>query len=127
MSEVAAFEYLYPEEIYSLPSRTLVILDHAWEDYSDDDKILLQKILGSVKLSLPMVNIISRKQFSLADLVPLNPERVITFGAISAQSPGLYELSTLEGMQIICADSLQKMDDSRKKNLWGALRQMFKI
>jgi hypothetical protein len=127
MNESAPFEYLYQEEIYSLPPRTLIVLDQAWEDFSQDDKTLLQKILGSVKLNLQMVNVITRKQFSLSDLRPLDPERIICFGAICNQTGNLYEFSTLEGMQIICADGIQKMDDTRKKNLWGALRQMFKI
>jgi DNA polymerase III psi subunit len=105
----------------------VVILDHTWDEYSDGDKILLQKILSSVKLNLPMVNIITKKQFALADLAALNPERVVSFGATSGQVPGLYECLKSEGVQMICADSLQKMDDSRKKSLWAALRQMFNI
>src|SRR5688572_12479548 len=126
MSE-APFEHLYQEELYLIPPRTIVVIDKPWNDVTNDDRILLIKILGSVKLGLSNVQIVSGKQFSMDELGAMEPERLIIFGASVKELTRLYEFTTISGVPVICADSLPALDDARKKNLWIGLRQMFRI
>jgi hypothetical protein len=126
MSE-APFEHLYQEELYLIPPRTIVVIDKPWNEVTNDDRTLLIKILGSVKLGLSNVQIVSGKQFSMDELGAMEPARLIVFGASVKELTRLYEFTTMSGIPVICADSLPALDDARKKNLWIALRQMFKI
>lgn len=124
---VAPFEHLYQEELYLLPPKTVVVIDRPWNEVSDNDRTLLIKILGSVKLGLANVQIITLKHLGIDDLAAMEPERLIVFGANVKEVTRLYEYTTASGVPVICADSLPALDDGRKKNLWLALRQMFKI
>lgn len=121
------FEYLYQEELYVLPGQTIVLIDRPWVELSDDERLLLQKILGSVKLTLAQVSILHQAQVTLDALRAINAERVISFGArvIELQAP--YQLTMVGEIPVIGADSLRALDDAKKKSLWLALRQMFKI
>lgn len=126
MSE-APFEHLYQEEVYLVPARTTVVIDKPWTDVTDDERTLLIKILGSVKLGLAQVQIISKKELTAIEMRAIAPERLIVFGSGFKEVPGLYEFTTVGGIPVIRADSLGLLDDPRKKNLWLALRKMFGI
>jgi hypothetical protein len=122
-----ALVHLFHEELYQIPSRTVVVIDKPWTECDDEEKTLLIKILGSVKLSLAGVHIVSKKEFSVHDLSALNPERVICFGARLKEIGTLYDSVTIGGTPVICADGLKELTDSAKKSLWVGLRQMFKL
>jgi hypothetical protein len=121
------FENLYQEELYVLPPRTLVLLDRPWADLTDEQKTLLTRILGSVKLTQASVQFFTAGNVAIGDLAAFNPARIISFGPAIAGVIGLYQFTELEGIPVICADALDKLDDPRKKSLWGALRQMFAL
>ena len=125
MEESPVFENLYQEELYVIPARTLVIIDRPWVDLTEDEKILLAKILGSIRLSAASVQILERNNLTASDLLPLNPKRVISFGVKITPVQKLYEYIPVDGMHILVADPLAALDDGRKKNLWLALKQMF--
>jgi len=120
-------EYLYPEELYSLRSRVLIVLNPGWNDLSEDDQLLLKKILGSVKLDIAAVQIITSKEFELDELKVYSPQQVVTFGAVLKTPQPQYQLISLHDVSLIQADPLGKLDDSKKKSLWIALKQMFNI
>ena len=119
------FESLYQEELYLLPSGTLVLLDRKWDDLPDEQKTLLMRILGSVKLTLASVQLFTTGNIDIQELAAFNPARVISFGPVITSVSGLYQCSEVGGVTVICADSLDRLDDPRKKSLWVALRQMF--
>lgn len=121
----SVFESLYQEEIYLARPRTLILIDKPWNEVPDDERALLVKILGSVKLSLAAVQILHRESVALNDLSALNPERVISFGTRLSPVNRQYEYVPIDGYHIIVSDSLSALDDARKKSLWLALRQMF--
>ena len=123
----SVFESLYQEEIYLVRPRTLVLLDKPWNDISDEERTLLTKILGSVKLSLSSVQVLHRESADVNDLSALNTERVIAFGTRLSPVHKQYEYVPVDGYHVIVSDSLSALDDARKKNLWLALRQMFGI
>lgn len=127
MSTTQPVAYLYQEELYAQRSKVLVILSHDWNDISDENQLLLKKILGSVKLDLAAVQIIACQDFDLNDLKAFSPHQIITFGSALRGSPTQYQLFTQDGISVIQADSLHKLDDPKKKSLWMALKQMFNI
>lgn len=121
------FETLYQEELYVLPPRTVVLLDRQWAEIDDEEKILLTRILGSVKLTPASVQILTTGNIDIPKLTAFNPARVISFGPAVAGVTGMYQFNQINGIPVICADGLDRLDDPRKKNLWIALRQMFGI
>jgi hypothetical protein len=127
MATSPLLENLYQEELYVIPARTLVIIDQPWVDLMEDEKTLLIKILGSVRLSTASVQILERQDLPASDLLPLNPKRVISFGVKIAPVQKSYEYVPVDGMHILIADKLAALDDGRKKSLWLALKQMFGI
>jgi hypothetical protein len=121
------FENLYQEEIYSIPSKILIVLSKSWNELKEDDKALLIKILGSVKLSIASVVIATIPHFSEESLEPYSPSRIIAFGATSAENQKQYELIRMGDVPLIQAHDLHLLDDARKKSLWLALKQMFSL
>jgi hypothetical protein len=127
MADTSVFANLYQEDLYAIPARTLILIDRPWAEISEDQRVLLNKILGSVKLSIATVQILYRGNLSVNDLLPLNPGKVISFGVELMPVQKKYEYVPVDGLHIIISDGLSSLDDVRKKNLWLALRQMFGI
>jgi hypothetical protein len=118
--------YLYQEELYDIPAGIIVVVSKNWEKYSTEEKELLTKILGSVKIDPASVQILARPALSLQSLKSFNPSVVLIFGSeIEEIKP--YEAVQAQGFSVIKADDLAILDDTRKKNLWLALKQMFGI
>lgn len=127
MNQLIPLEDLYHEDIYMLRPKVLVILSRNWNEISTEDQSLLEKILGSVKLSLAAVQIITLQVFDLPDLVAYKPKQIITFGTVLKRIPTQYELLVLDGISIIQADPLDQLNEAKKKSLWSALKQMFSL
>ncbi len=127
MTQTSSVESLYQEELYLLKPKVLVILSQNWEQISPEDQLLLGKILGSVKFGLDAVQIITLKEFNTEDLKAFVPQKVIAFGSSFRESQNLYELLSVRETLIIQADTLDQLDDAKKKRLWGGLRQMFTL
>jgi hypothetical protein len=121
------FENLYQEDLYLLPQKTLVLLDRPWQAITEEQEALLTRILGSVKLSASGVQFFTTGNTTVSDLAPFNPARIISFGPAITGVSGLYQFSEIDGIPVICADTIDRLDDPRKKSLWVALRQMFGI
>jgi DNA polymerase III psi subunit len=127
MNPTRPLEYLYQEELYSQRAKVLVVLSLGWNDLSEENQQLLKKILGSVKLDLAAVQIITRPSFELADLKAYSPVQVIAFGSVLKGSQPPYQPFSHQGVSIIQADPLHTLDDPKKKSLWIGLKQMFNI
>jgi hypothetical protein len=125
VSQTSVIESLYHEDLYQIPSRVLIILSRSWEEHTEDERTVLSKMLAAVKLSLSSVQIITRKDFSVEDLAPLAPTKVLAFGAPLKSSDKVYEHLTIAGVSVIVADAINHLDDLKKKNLWMALKKMF--
>ena len=87
--------------------------------------ILLGKILNAVKLSLASVQIITRTGFSLADFKVYSPSAIISFGVPLKNSTKMYEGLLIEGTSVVVSHELGELDDTRKRNLWLTLKQVF--
>jgi len=120
-------ETLFQEEIYSIPSPLVIVIAKPWNELTEDEQATLTRMLGALKLSLAAVQIIHRNEFSLEELSTLAPTRVLAFGAITKPAIPLYENHNLNGISIIISESLNELDDPKKKILWTALRGMFNL
>ncbi len=119
------FESLYSEELYQPALKITVVLATAWNKITDDERLLLSKILGSVKLSLESVRIIEQAQFNLSTWIE-KPKQVICF---SPASDGLakHEVIEVDGTSLVLSNTLGELipDDASKRKLWLALKQLF--
>ncbi|MGC3945076.1 MAG: hypothetical protein QM762_11275 [Chryseolinea sp.] len=120
-------KYTYPEGLYQLHEPVLVLLPCSWEKVSESEQQLLAKILSSVKLSLAAVQIISASKYSVEDATVLRARTILSFGVPFDGLTQPYEATTIEDVTVVYADPVGSLDDVRKKNLWGALRQAFKL
>ena len=120
-------EKLYQEDLYRIPSRVLVIVSKPWEEISDSDKLVLHKMIGAVRQNMDAVQIITRSAFTIDDIAALSPTKILTFGATPTPPLKHYELSAIDGIPVIASESLDQLDDARKKILWVALKQMFAL
>jgi hypothetical protein len=125
MTETSPLESLYTEELYQLPGKMLIVLPRPWEEVTEDEKILLSKILGAVKLSLASVQIVTRQEFSATDFDIFSPRCIIAFGSNLKGSLNKYEIINTGNSAVILADELRQLNDLTKRNLWLALKQVF--
>lgn len=118
---------IFHEEVYSIRTNVLVVIENSWESLKDEEQQLLSKILGSVKLNLAGVRVLSFKKFSDKDISIYTPEYVISFGAAYSGTDRAYEVIREKEYSVLKADGLHQLDDIKKKSLWNALKQMFRI
>jgi hypothetical protein len=121
------FEALYQEELYAFSAPVVVVVPTPWSAIAAEHKAVLAKMLVAVRLSIDTVQIVTRQDFTLEELAPLQSVKVLAFGANLKSPAALYQHHALNGTSLIVADSLDQLDDLKKKNLWLALRQMFGI
>ncbi len=119
-----AEQFIYTEELYKLPSRTIVLLPVAWNELPEAEVVLLGKILSAARLSLAGVQIVNVKETSLDKLKVFNPSLIISFGVPLTSKPELYQAKTEDNITIIQSDRLSDLDDSRKKDLWNVLKKL---
>ena len=116
---------LYPEEIYRIKSKIIIVINRPWSEIADEEIALLKKILAASKLSLASVQVISRTEFSVEDLKIFSPSIIIVFGAELNDSDKMYESLLIEGTTVVVAHELHQLDEARKRNLWSTLKQVF--
>ncbi len=122
---MSAYEFLYQEDLYQLTDTILILVDKPWEEMRDEDKTLLGKILGSVKLSMDKVQVLHRYSTSLQELIQYQPSKLISFGVALQENAELYTVKNHEGVYFINSEALSSLTDVSKKSLWIALKQLF--
>ena len=122
---MSANEFLYHEDLYQLRDSILILVDKPWEQLRDEDKTLLSKILGSVKLSMDKVQVLHRSTISLEELIRYQPSKIISFGVTLQENTELYTVINQQGLSFINSEGLASLTDASKKRLWGALKQLF--
>jgi len=127
VSQSNALENLFQEELYVLPSPLLIVLAKPWAELSTDELTTLTRMLNAVKLNLASIQVIVRKDFAMEELSAYSPDRVLAFGAALKSSSILYENISLGDTSVIVSESLQDLDDAKKKSLWMALKKMFNL
>ena len=130
MSYSNHIEHLYQEELYKLGPKVLVIIPLPWDTMSESDQLLLSKILGSVKRTLASVQVLTLSEAETDDLLFYHTTRIIAFGSplkVSGKSILPYHSFRHDQAIVLQADSLDRLDDTKKKNLWIALKDMFQV
>ncbi|HTF21545.1 MAG TPA: hypothetical protein VK658_25880 [Chryseolinea sp.] len=127
MMEATLVKHTFGAELYHLPPRVLVVIPTAWDTVSDSEQQLLARILGSVKLSLAAVQIVCGSAFSVEDSSVYQSKAILSFGVPVAGVTRPYEVVVIDDVSVIVADVMDALDDARKKNLWAALKQVFKL
>jgi hypothetical protein len=122
-----AESHLFHEEIYVLPPQMVVVTARPWHKILDEEKALLVKILGSVRVNINAISIVHQDKVSIESLKALNPGKVLVFGSDVQGDLKSYELVVVDGVSVIRADDFPALDDVRKKTLWGAMKQMFGV
>jgi hypothetical protein len=117
-------QFIYTEELYKLPGRVIVLLPVPWEAVPEDQIVLLSKILSAARFSLQGVQVLCYKEVQLSKLIVFNPAVIISFGVALTPSTALYQPETIEDVTIIQSDELGALTDSKKKDLWGALKKL---
>ena len=126
-TQSSPFENLFQEDLYQIPGRTVVVSSKNWIEVTEEERTVLSKMLTAVKLNLASVQILHLQEFSLQDLQAFSPAKVLVFGATIKEVSQLYTNTPVNGTPVIVADSIDKLDDAKKKSLWLALKQMFGI
>ncbi len=123
--EPSLLDAIFSEEIFLIPAKVTVVIDRPWKLVSSEEKILLEKILGALKLSVDKVSVLN---VALTDLeLPSDKvEKIISFGVPFSGAPH-YEVSSLGPIPMVISDSLDKLltNDESKKMLWQALKRLF--
>ncbi|NBP68030.1 MAG: hypothetical protein EBR30_28940 [Cytophagia bacterium] len=121
----SAYEFLYQEDLYLIKNPIIIVLDKPWETTTEEEKTLLSKILGSIKLNLDQVAIIHQPGIRLNDFNIYQSCRVISFGVKLSDLQQNYQYHASTTTAFIQADSLGSLTDVTKKNLWVALKAGF--
>ena len=119
------FEATYDEDLYRVLPPTTIVIDTKWSNLPENERQLLSKILGSVKLTLAAVRIVETQELDLSQWVE-KPTRLIGFG-IKVSGVGMYDVVTTPKTQLLLADRLSSLidDDDLKKKLWISLKRLF--
>jgi hypothetical protein len=123
-------EHLYQEELYNLGPRVLVIIPLPWDTLPEADHLLLSRILGSVKRTLASVQVLTLREAETDDLLVYRPSTIIAFGStlkVSGKIVPSYKSLRHDQVVVLQADSLDQLDDAKKKNLWNTLKEMFQV
>ncbi len=127
MSYSNPIELLYQEELYNVGPKVLVIIPTPWDKVSEEDQLLLSKILVFVKQSLSSVQILTLQDVDISNLI-YRPIRILSFGSrvsFSGETLQSYKLFTADQISILQVDSLSEFDPAKKKILQNALKDMF--
>jgi hypothetical protein len=115
--------------LYELGPKVLVIIPKPWHEVSEDDQLLLSKILLFVKQSLSSVQILALDAVDVSNLV-YQPMKIIAFGSkvrFSKETLQTYKLFRSDQVSILQADSLNELDPAKKKILQNVLKDMFQL
>jgi DNA polymerase III psi subunit len=115
----------FREELYNPPPKVVVAMATGWVTLAENEKLLLEKILSAVKLSLSHVNIIQTDTLDVLHW-PNRPSHVLAFG-LALTGFSRYEPFDVHGIHVILAPSLTQLEPDKdgKQKLWGALRKVF--
>ncbi len=119
-------ESLFGEDLYQIPAKVVIGISKEWGAISQEEKTQLTKILAALKIHLEAVHIIT-KEFIAIDTLPFQPDRIISFGVPFQPTVKAYEYTRAGNNHVIYADSLDALDETKKRNLWLALKNMFSV
>lgn len=117
---------IFNEELYSVSPRPIVVLANSWNNFTSEEKSLLEKILGLAAITLNNVTIVSSDKLDILQW-PDKPNVVIAFGL---DIPGLpkNEIIEVQGSKVIITSALTavaNLEKEAKQKLARALSELF--
>lgn len=114
----------FESELYSVPSKVLVVIDRPWKSIGPEERTLLQKILAAIQLNINGVIVVQENQLNITLISP--GQRVISFGWNPEKLP-LFEQQAFGAGWIVFSESLDQLNqrDESKKRLWQGLKKLF--
>ena len=121
------FESLFSGQLFTLPVPPTIVITQPWESIGTDERVLLSKILGALKLSIDSVKIKSQPSLNISSWVE-KPKHLIYFGS-PVKGLVQYEVIEANGVSIVASESLKDLlqNDASRKKLWQALKTQFSI
>jgi len=113
-----------------MAAKVLFIIPVPWERLSEADLATLSKMVGAIKRSLSSVQVLTLTETDTDDLQIYHPSRIVALGStikVSGKSIQPYQPFGYDQLLVVQADTLDQLDDTKKKNLWNALKEMFKV
>ncbi len=118
---------IYGEEVYMSVDRTVVVLNKSWSEVSNEEQVLLQKILAAVGLKPESITVRYEGQTDVHQWQPLS-SKALYFGSPMAGFPHFETVPLPNGVQLLSSPPLVELqnDSGSKQKLWQALKQLFK-
>jgi len=116
--------FLFDKEIYTQPETTVVLLKKNWADLTEEEVILLNKILSAVKVNPAGVVCIKTDEIDTTILQKQNATKTLAFGFVTPEKEAHGFLSHSNN-KIVFSPELNALNDNEKKILWGNLKKAF--
>ena len=121
------FDSIFSEQLFSIRLQPTIVLSQPWEKIGNDERVLLSKILGAIKLSIDSVTIKYQPSLDISSWIQ-KPKHLIFFGD-PVKGLQQYEAIEANGVSIVTSESLSDLlkNDTSRKRLWQALKVQFSI
>lgn len=121
------FESIFSEQLFAVTTPPTIVINQPWEKIGIDERNLLAKILGAIRLSLDSVTIKYQSNLDLSAWSQ-KPNHLIYFGE-PVKGLQQYEVVEANGVSIVISESLKDLlqNDASRKKLWQALKKQFAI
>ena len=116
--------FLFDKEIYTQPETTVVLLKKNWADLTEEEVILLNKILSAVKVNPAGAVFIKSSEIDYSLLNNYRAGKTLAFGFLSPEKEAHGFLSHSNN-KIVFSPELSSLNDNEKKILWGNLKKAF--
>lgn len=117
---------LYAEEIYQLPPpTTLIVLPVPWTELTDDDRLMLRRLLKAVGTGLVKARIIHTQELTEPMLEAIDAKYAIVFGVDVDPPVNNYEIVQIGRTSLVRTFAPSQLTESLKRPLWDALQDMY--
>lgn len=108
--------------VYRIPPKPAVAIEGPWKKLTEEEILLLKKILNALSLSLSGIRVISYDEIAH---LQYKSSRLIIF----KEAEELYKTSAVNGIPCVYSHTLTQLtaDADLRKKLWGALKELFRI
>ena len=121
------FDATYPEEIFQIKPKPIVVINESWERLGNKERDLLTKIIAALKISIDTITVISHPSLQITSFQG-KANKLIYFGDLPIGLPP-YEVLESGTVSFICSDSLTQLVDNEpaRKQLWLGLNSLFAL
>ncbi len=121
------FATTYPEEIFRIKPKPVVVINEVWEKLGKKERELLTKIISALRISIDSITIVSQPSLDIT-LFAGKTHYLIYFGDLP-KGFSHYEVLESNDISYVCSASLTQLleNEPARKQLWVSLRKLFSI